>query len=80
MIKNRAGETVVTWQMVAVVALTSFAIYLGGVSSGYFMFRAEYLKKAEQRDKVVNEIKHKVDQLPQQTATEVKEAVREEGK
>ena len=80
MIKNKTGQTVITWQMVAVVALTSFAIYLGGVSSGYFMFRAEYLKKAEQRDKVVNEIKQKVDQLPQQTASEVKQAVKEEVK
>lgn len=80
MIKNSKGETIVTWQMLVVVSLTSFGIYLGGVSSGYFLFRAEYQHKADARDRTVNEIKQKVDQLPQKTATEVNKVVREDEK
>ncbi|MDU6413458.1 hypothetical protein [Mixta calida] len=80
-IKTPSGETLITWQMLLVIFATSFGIYLGGVSSGYFIARAEYAQKAQQRDVTVNEIKKKVDQLPQQTASEVKEAVKsEEGK
>jgi len=78
MIKNSHGETVLTWQMLVIISLTSFAIFLGGVSSGYFYFRAEYLPKAEARDKVVEEIKKQVDQLP--TQKEIKQAVKEDSK
>lgn len=78
MIKNSQGETILTWQMLMIISLTSFAIFLGGVSSGYFYFRAEYLPKAEARDKVVEEIKKQVDQLP--TQKELKQVVREESK
>lgn len=78
MIKNRAGETVVTWQMLLVVVITSCGIYACGVMSGYFYFRGEYLPKAAARDKVVNEIKKQVDQLP--TQQELKKAVKEDSK
>lgn len=79
-IQKTPEGTSITWQMWLAIFATSFGIYLGGVSSGYFIARAEYAQRAIQRDVTVNEIKKKVDQLPQQTATEVKEAVREESK
>lgn len=79
-IQKTPEGTSITWQMWLAIFATSFGIYLGGVSSGYFIARAEYAQRAIQRDVTVNEIKKKVDQLPQQTATEVKEAVKEESK
>lgn len=63
----------VTLRTVLIVSLTSLAIFLGGMSSGYFLARSEYLPKTEARDKVVNEIKQKVDQLPQQINRDIKE-------
>lgn len=78
MIKNSQGETILTWQMLVIVTLTTFAIFLGGVSSGYFLFRAEYLPKAAERDRVVNEIKKQVDQLP--TQKQLKQVVKEDSK
>lgn len=63
----------VTLRTVLIVALTSLAIFLGGMSSGYFLARSEYLPKTEARDKVVNEIKQKVDQLPQQINRDIQE-------
>ncbi|NWA62989.1 hypothetical protein HX773_18960 [Pantoea sp. B9002] len=63
----------VTLRTVLIVSLTSLAIFLGGMSSGYFLARSEYLPKTEARDKVVNEIKQKVDQLPQQINRDIQE-------
>lgn len=63
----------VTLRTVLIVSLTSLAIFLGGMSSGYFLARSEYLPKTEARDKVVNEIKQKVDQLPQQINRDLQE-------
>lgn len=78
MIKNSEGETILSWQALVIILLTSLAIFLGGVSSGYFYFRAEYLPKAEERDRVVNEIKKQVDQLP--TQKELKQVVTEDSR
>lgn len=77
-IKTPSGETLITWQMLLVIFATSFGIYLGGVSSGYFIARAEYAQKAQQRDVKVEELNKKVDRLPQQTATEVNKVVKED--
>lgn len=77
-LKTPSGETLITWQMLLVIFATSFGIYLGGVSSGYFIARAEYAQKAQQRDVKVDELNKKVDLLPQQTATEVNKVVKED--
>lgn len=77
-IKTPSGETLITWQMLLVIFATSFGIYLGGVSSGYFIARAEYAQKAQQRDVKVEELNKKVDRIPQQTATEVNKVVKED--
>ncbi|WP_336747875.1 hypothetical protein [Pantoea vagans] len=69
-------EDAIQWRTVLIIFLFSVAIFLGGMSSGYFLFRSEYLPKAEKRDQVVNEIKQKVDQLPQQINREVREDVK----
>lgn len=69
-------ENAIQWRTVLIIFLFSVAIFLGGMSSGYFLFRSEYLPKAEKRDQVVNEIKQKVDQLPQQINREVKEGIK----
>lgn len=69
-------EDAIQWRTVLIIFLFSVAIFLGGMSSGYFLFRSEYLPKAEKRDQVVNEIKRKVDQLPQQINREVKEDIK----
>lgn len=69
-------EEKIQWRTVLVIFLFSVAIFLGGMSSGYFLFRSEYLPKAEKRDQVVNEIKQKVDQLPQQINRDIKEDVK----
>ncbi|MGK9174126.1 hypothetical protein KXR87_12975 [Yokenella regensburgei] len=58
------------WQLLLVVAVSAFGIFLGGVTSGYFMFRAESLQRTEARDKAINALSHKVDQLPSQIKTE----------
>lgn len=60
------------WQLLMMIAICAFGIFMGGVISGYFMFRAESLQRTEQRDKTVNEIKQKLDTLPEQTAKELK--------
>ncbi|WP_342753757.1 hypothetical protein AAGQ96_12885 [Pantoea sp. MBD-2R] len=76
MIKDKNGEPVITWQMLVVIIATTLGIYACGVVSGYFYFRGEYLAKADARDRVVNEIKRKVDNLP--TQPELKQALKEE--
>lgn len=76
--KLSSEELSITWRMWIVIFMTAFGIYLGGVTSGYFIARAEYSIKANQRDVTVNEIKKKVEQLPQQTATEVNKVVKED--
>jgi len=78
MIKRKSGEPMITWQMILVIFLTSFGIYCGGVVSGYFVARAEYMPRADARDKVVNEIKRKVDNLP--TQPELKQALQEDAR
>lgn len=79
MIRDKNGDPVITWQMLVVILATTFGIYACGVVSGYFYFRGEYLAKADARDRVVNEIKKQVDQLP--TQQELKRVVKEdEGK
>lgn len=66
-------ERPVTLRTVLIVLLTSLAIFLGGMSSGYFLARSEFMPKTEARDKLVNEIKQKVDQLPEQINRDIKE-------
>lgn len=58
------------WQLLLVVAVSAFGIFLGGVTSGYFMFRAESLQRTEQRDKAIKDLSQKVEQLPSQIKTE----------
>ncbi|NIY47288.1 hypothetical protein E2L00_07000 [Cedecea colo] len=58
--------------------MTAFGIYLGGVTSGYFIARSEYAEKASQRDVAVGGIQKKLDALPKQTATEVNKVVKED--
>lgn len=58
------------WQLLLVVAISAFGVFLGGVTSGYFMFRAESLQRTEARDKAINALSQKVDQLPAQIKTE----------
>jgi|GEM_PF-1598178 len=60
------------WQMWVIILIASFGIYIGGVTSGYFMWRAESLQRTEQRDKKVDEIQKKLETLPEQTAKELK--------
>lgn len=71
-------ELSITWRMWVVIFMTSFGIYLGGVTSGYFIARSEYAMKANQRDVVVGGIQKKLDALPRQTATEVNKVVKED--
>lgn len=54
------------WQLWLIIVIASFGIFIGGVTSGYFMWRAESLQRTEQRDKKVDEIQKKLDTLPQQ--------------
>jgi len=58
------------WQLLAVVAVSALGIFLGGVTSGYFMFRAESLQRTEQRDRAIKDLSQKVEQLPAQIKTE----------
>lgn len=60
------------WQLWLMISVCALGVFIGGVTSGYFMFRAESLQRTEQRDKTVNEIKKKLDTLPEQTAKELK--------
>lgn len=76
-IKTPAGQTLITWQMLVVIFATAFGIYLGGVTSGYFIARAEYAQRAIERDARVEQLNKKVDQLPQQMATEANKNVEE---
>ncbi|WP_231566747.1 hypothetical protein [Erwinia sp. 9145] len=71
--KRTPDEFSISWRMWIVMFATSFGIYLGGVTSGYFIARAEYSQYALKRDATVNEIKRRVEQLPQRTAEAVKE-------
>lgn len=73
MIKNSKGETIVTWQMMLVIVLTSSGIFLGGVSSGYFLRSAEYQHQADAQAKTLSRVDKKIDQLPARTAEAVKE-------
>ncbi|AHB69559.1 hypothetical protein P262_04520 [Cronobacter malonaticus] len=41
------------------------------------MFRAESLQRTEKRDRTVNEIKQKLDSLPQQTADKTADKVKQ---
>lgn len=76
-IKTPTGQTLITWQMLIVIFATAFGIYLGGVTSGYFIARAEYAQRAIERDARVEQLNKKVDQLPRQMATEVNKNVEE---
>jgi hypothetical protein len=78
MIKTKSGDPIITWQMIVVIFMTSFGIYCGGVVSGYFIARAEYMPRADARDKVVNQINRKLDQLP--TQKEIDKAIKEDSK
>ncbi|EJQ2008212.1 hypothetical protein FZI51_12685 [Cronobacter sakazakii] len=60
-----------------IVIVTAVGIFFGGVTSGYFMFRAESLQRTEKRDRTVNEIKQKLDSLPQQTAEKTADKVKQ---
>lgn len=76
-IKTPTGQTLITWQMLIVIFATAFGIYLGGVTSGYFIARAEYAQRAIERDARVEQLNKKVDQLPQQMATEANKNIEE---
>lgn len=54
------------WQLWLMVSVCALGVFIGGVVSGYFMFRAESLQRTEQRDKKVDEIQKKLDTLPEQ--------------
>ena len=77
-------DITVTWRMMVLLVCVEFGIYLGGVTSGYLMNQAQYSQRAAARDKTVGEIKQKVDQIPDQTATKtadaVKQVVKDDGK
>lgn len=79
-IKTPTGQTLITWQMLIVIFATAFGIYLGGVTSGYFIARAEYAQRAIERDARVEQLNKKVDQLPRQMATEANKNVEEREK
>lgn len=76
-IKTPTGQTLITWQMLIVIFATAFGIYLGGVTSGYFIARAEYAQRAIERDARVEQLNKKVDQLPRQMATEANKNIEE---
>lgn len=76
-IKTPGGQTLITWQMLTVIFATAFGIYLGGVTSGYFIARAEYAQRAIERDARVEQLNKKVDQLPRQMATEANKNIEE---
>lgn len=75
-IKNSSGETIITWQVLLIVISSSLGIFFAGAFSGYFVASKEYSVRATKRDQAVNEIKKKVDQLPQQINREVKEDIK----
>lgn len=75
-IKNSSGETIITWQVLLIVISSSLGIFFAGAFSGYFVASKEYSLRATKRDQAVNEIKKKVDQLPQQINREVKEDIK----
>ncbi|AMG57742.1 hypothetical protein [Pantoea vagans] len=75
-IKNSSGETIITWQVLLIVISSSLGIFFAGAFSGYFVASKEYSLRATKRDLAVNEIKKKVDQLPQQINREVKEDIK----
>lgn len=58
------------WQLITVVAISALGIFLGGVTSGYFMFRAESLQRTERRDKAIENLSQQVEKLPSQIKTE----------
>lgn len=72
-IKNSSGETIITWQVLLIVISSSLGIFFAGAFSGYFVASKEYSLRATKRDQAVNEIKNKVDQLPQQINREITE-------
>ncbi|MCK1966854.1 hypothetical protein MT962_000640 [Franconibacter sp. IITDAS19] len=65
-------ERIRNWIGVLIIITSYLGVFAGGVASGYFYFRSETLPRTEQRDKTVNEIKQKLDTLPEQTAKELK--------
>ncbi|AHF77916.1 Phage protein [Sodalis praecaptivus] len=70
-------ELTITWRMWLIVIATGFSIYLSGTSTGYFIAQAQYSQRADKRDKTVGEIKLKVDQIPDQTATKTADKVKQ---
>ncbi|MDQ0019015.1 hypothetical protein WKH44_16120 [Pantoea agglomerans] len=72
-IKNSSGETIITWQVLLIVISSSLGIFFAGAFSGYFVASKEYSLRATKRDQAVNEIKNKVDQLPQQINRDIRE-------
>jgi hypothetical protein len=74
------SDITVTWRMMIVILCAVFGIYLGGVTSGYFMAQVQYSQRAAARDKTVGEIKQQVAQLPNKTADAVKQAVQDDSK
>jgi len=54
------------WQLWLIISVCALGVYVGGVISGYFIFRAESLQRTEQRDKAVQQIQKKLDTLPEQ--------------
>lgn len=74
------SELTITWRMLVVIFCTVLGIYLGGVTSGYFIAQAQYAQRALVRDKTVNEIKALVVQTPDKTAEKVKQDVKDDAK
>lgn len=70
-IRRNSGQVIITWRMWLIVSVTAFGVYLGGVTSGYYIARAEYATQLTQ-------LQSKVEQIPQRTADKVQKAVTEE--
>ncbi len=72
-IRRNSGQVIITWRMWLIVSVTAFGVYLGGVTSGYYIARAEYASQ-------LTVLQSKVEQIPQRTADKVQKAVTEEEK
>lgn len=73
---SKHQELTITWKMWLIITATALGIYLGGVVSGYFYYRAQQLPINQQRDARLSRLERAVTMLPEKTADKTVEKVK----
>ncbi len=68
-------DLTITWRMWLILAVTAAGIYLGGVTSAYFLAQVQFSQRAAASDKTVAEIPEKT---ADKTAQKVIQAIKDD--